>query len=183
MAEIVIVSAISSFVLLSASMIMSRTTRTFKKGTDLMNTQVLMENIVMRLRSDVRALLRVTKFEDGGTGGGKTTFSFVARFFQLGKNPWEETVTYIYENNTLYREVAGKKHDFGGEKQVVACAFKPQPDTAGFKFLNLVLQLRSNSPGEGPATTLSLVTQFHASCLFAKNPFFDPAKHTAVPTP
>ncbi|HAE40558.1 MAG TPA: hypothetical protein DCG57_18280, partial [Candidatus Riflebacteria bacterium] len=47
--EIVIITAISSMVLTMAMLIMTRTTRHFKKGTDMVNIQRLMDSIVERI--------------------------------------------------------------------------------------------------------------------------------------
>jgi type II secretory pathway component PulJ len=122
MMEIVIVAAISSMVLTMAMMIMNRTTRHFKKSTDMLNNQRLMDNIVERIRTDVRSLKRTISEECD-----ENSFSFHAI-----RDGVEKKIRYQYDSDkqTLFRNEAGKESNFHGAKQVKSFMFKPEFDSS-----------------------------------------------------
>ncbi len=166
--EIMVVVALSSLILLGGTVMMSRTTRSFKKGTDMLNTQVLMDNIVERLRTDIRSL-KVVNVEKCT----KNAFAFT--MIQDG-----ETLDAVYEydpdSKTLFRTAErlipgtppkkeSVKTDFHGAKQVVSLLLQPYPKPETFRHLNVAMQLRSDEKGEGKASTLAIVCQFHSVCL------------------
>ncbi len=156
--EIVIVAAISSMVLTSAMLIMNRTTRHFKKGTDMLNIQRLMDSIVERIRTDVRSLKYIVPADCKDD-----KFSFYA--IRDGK---EKKVEYTYDvsTQTLFRKDEDRQSDFHGSRQVKSFLFKPELDETGrFKFLNVVMQLISDEKGEGKASTLSIACQFYSTCV------------------
>lgn len=158
MMEIVVVVAISSMVLTMAMLLMNRTTRHFKKGTDMLNIQRLMDNIVERIRTDVRSLKRVVPAECN-----ENSFSFYAI-----RDGDEKKIRYTYdkEKATLFRNEQGKESNFHGARQVKSFVFKQQPDDSGnFKFLNVVMQLISDEKGGGKASTLSIACQFYSTCV------------------
>lgn len=158
MMEIVIVVAISSMVLTMAMLIMNRTTRHFKKGTDMLNIQRLMDNIVERIRTDVRSLKRTIPAECN-----ENSFSFYAI-----RDGDEKKIRYTYDKDkaTLFRNEQGKESNFHGARQVKSFMFKPQIDEAGrFSFLNVVMQLISDEKGGGKASTLSIACQFYSTCV------------------
>lgn len=153
--ETLIVATLASLVLLAGTLIMSRTTRSFKKGTDMLNTQVLMDTIVERLRTDVRSLKTLTSVTD-------TSFSFVAL-----DGSTEKVISYEFDasSKTLTRTENGKKSDFHGAKQVESFLFQPLPSSGEFQCLNVAMQLKSDAIGEGSGSRLSIVCQFHSKCL------------------
>ena len=158
MMEIVIVVAISSMVLTMAMLLMNRTTRHFKKGTDMLNIQRLMDNIVERIRTDVRSLKRIIPAECN-----ENSFSFYAI-----RDGDEKKIRYTYDKDkaTLFRNEQGKESNFHGARQVKSFIFKPQIDEAGrFNFLNVVMQLISDEKGGGKASTLSIACQFYSTCV------------------
>lgn len=157
--ETLIVATLASLILLAGTLIMSRTTRSFKKGTDMLNTQVLMDTIVERLRSDVRSLKSLSSMTD-------TSFSFIALD---GSN--ETAVSYAYDaaSKTLTRIKGTEKTDFHGAKQIESFLFQALPSNADFQYLNVAMQLKSDMQGEGAGSRLSIVCQFHSKCL---EPFF-----------
>ncbi|MDD3145853.1 MAG: hypothetical protein PHD82_01015 [Candidatus Riflebacteria bacterium] len=157
MMEIVVVVAISSMVLTMAMLLMSRTTRHFKKGTDMLNIQRLMDNIVERLRTDVRSLKRVIPQNKDNTFA----------FFAIRDGDQKEIrYTYDKEKATLFRNEQGKESNFHGARQVKSFVFKPRYDEFGnFKFLNVVMQLISDEKGGGKASTLSIACQFYSTCV------------------
>ncbi len=163
MIEIVIVAAISSAVLTMAMMIMNRTTRHFKKGTDMLNNQRLMDNIVERIRTDVRSLKKTVPGECSDV-----SFSFFAI-----RDGVEKKIRYQYDSGkkTLFRNEAGKESNFHGAKQVKTFLFKPEYDESGrFKFLNVAMQLISDESGavKDAASTLSIACQFYSTCVEAE---------------
>ncbi|MBU1106009.1 MAG: prepilin-type N-terminal cleavage/methylation domain-containing protein [Candidatus Riflebacteria bacterium] len=156
--EIVIVAAISSMVLTSAVMIMNRTTRHFKKGTDMLNIQRLMDSIVERVRTDVRSLKRIIPEKCN-----ETSFTFFAI-----RDGEEKEIGYTYdaETHTLFRKDENRQSNFHGSRQVKSFLFKPELDDAGnFKFLNVAMQLISDEKGSGKASTLSIACQFYSTCV------------------
>ena len=158
MMEIVVVVAISSMVLTMAMLLMNRTTRHFKKGTDMLNIQRLMDNIVERIRTDVRSLKRIIPNECD-----QNSFSFMAI-----RDGEEKKIRYTYDEDkaTLFRNEEGKESNFHGSKQVKSFLFKPQLSSSGhFSFLNVVMQLISDERGGGKATTLSIACQFYSTCV------------------
>lgn len=162
--EIMIVAALSSLIMSAAIMLMSRTTRQFKKGTDMLNNQVLMDNIVERLRSDIRGLRKLKTNECD-----ETKFSFFA--FNKGR---EVEIAYEYdpETKTLFRVEGGaQKSDFHGAKQVESLVFFPYPSKDDFRHLNVAMQLISDEKGEGSGSRLSIICQFHSTCLEPRSPF------------
>ncbi|MDN5279378.1 MAG: hypothetical protein PWR01_3343 [Clostridiales bacterium] len=161
--EIVIVAVISSMVLTMAMLIMNRTTRHFKKGTDMLNNQRLMDNIVERIRTDVRSLKKIVADECS-----EKSFSFYAI-----RDGVEKKIRYQYDESrkTLFRNEAGKESNFHGAKQVKSFMFKPEFEDSGrFKFLNVAMQLISDDKGgsSGNASTLSIVCQFYSTCVEAE---------------
>lgn len=161
--EIVIVAAISSMVLTMAMLIMTRTTRHFKKGTDMLNNQRLMDNIVERIRTDVRSLKKTINSECNDI-----SFSFYAI-----RDGEDKKIRYQYDENrqTLYRNEEGKETNFHGAKQVKSFLFKPEFDDNGrFRFLNVVMQLVSDdkSSSQGSESTLSIACQFYSTCVEAE---------------
>lgn len=163
MIEIVIVAAISSMVLTMAMLIMNRTTRHFKKGTDMLNNQRLMDNIVERIRTDVRSLKKPITSECNDI-----SFSFYAI-----RDGVEKKISYQYDKNrqTLFRNEEGRETNFHGAKQVKSFLFKPEYDSTGrFRFLNVVMQLVSDdkSNSQGNESTLSIACQFYSTCVEAE---------------
>jgi len=166
--EIMIVAALGSVILLGGSFMMSRTHRTFKKGSDMLNTQVLMDSIVERLRSDVRSLVQVKECKPD-------KFVFVVARDTTGVIT-EEEVSYTYEatSKTLLRaDKTNPRFDFHGVKQVESFMFHrvDDPRTNRFKCVNVAIQLKSDEKGEGRASSLSIVCQFYSRCLEPNIPF------------
>lgn len=163
MIEIVIVAAISSMVLTMAMLIMNRTTRHFKRGTDMLNNQRLMDNIVERIRTDVRSLKKTIPEECN-----ESSFSFYAI-----RDGTDRKIRYVYDDNkkTLFRTEASKESNFHGAKQVESFMFVPEFDSYDrFRFLNVVMQLKSDdkTSGQGAGTTLSIACQFYSTCVEAE---------------
>lgn len=158
MVEIVIVAAIASLVMTMAMLIMNRTTRHFKKGTDLLNVQRLMDNIVERIRTDVRSLKHI----DYDRSNEKAfTFNAIRDGSEL-----EISYHYDEELQTLFRNEGGLATNFHGAKQVKSFVFLPELDEFGkFKYLNVVMQLISDEPGGGVGSTLSIACQFYSTCV------------------
>ena len=142
--ELVIVAALSCVIMGVGMAMMRRSNTQFKKSNDLISIQRLMDNIIERIRSDVRSLKRVKLDESGD----KNKISFVVLKYS---NEDDETndpdkdnyalITYEFnsEEKTLYRtEVLGCgeygddiannkdiKSDFHGARQVFSMNFEP----------------------------------------------------------
>ncbi|MBF0543612.1 MAG: hypothetical protein HQM08_04225 [Candidatus Riflebacteria bacterium] len=162
--EIMVVAALTSLILLIGSIMMSRTTRTFKKGTDMLNTQVLMDGIVERLRTDIRCLIRIIDCTD-------SVFEFV-----ISTEMGEQNVKYSWDKDrkTLFRNDSNSTNfDFHGTGQVKAFLFQPIPNKNEFQYLNVAMQLTSDEKtgSEKMESRLSIICQFSSRCLESINPF------------
>ena len=68
--ELVIVAALSCIIMGVGMAMMSRSNTQFKKSNDLISIQRLMDNIIERIRSDVRSLKRIVPSGDNNSGEG-----------------------------------------------------------------------------------------------------------------
>ena len=176
--EIIIVVLISSIIMGVAMAMMSRNNIQFKKSNDLINIQRLMDNIVERIRSDVRSLKRVN---DGYTAN-KIEFVII-------KDGAEATIIYDFnqEEKTFYRIEQSSSNpdditsDFHGAKQIISLVFEPRFTDSGnddiendgkgsgreFECLNVAMQIASNEYGGRPSdtSTLSIACQFYSTCV------------------
>ena len=175
MTEIMVVAALSSLILLSAMMVMSRTGRTFQKGSDLMNTQVLLEAIVTQLRDDLRRL-RSLETGAGACDDHHLTFTGWLRDpaineVRLRKVQW----AFDPQARTLTRCVDGKAdetRDFHGAGQVVQAVFQPNRSWEEFRFLQVLVQVNADQLPTGKeddratkaGSRLALSCQFHPKC-------------------
>lgn len=167
MMEICIVGILSSVILGVGFAMMSRSNRQFKKGNDMISIQRLMDNIVERIRTDVRSLKRVNLAECD-----ENSFDFT-----IIKDGEEANITYKFnlEEKTLYRtEVVDgetKNSDFHGAKQVISLVFTPvfddETEKTKFNHLNVAMQIAANdySNKEKDASTLSIACQFYSTCV------------------
>lgn len=169
--EITIVIAISSIIMGVAMAMMSRNNTQFKKSNDLISIQRLMDNIVERIRSDVRSLKRVTSYD-------KDHFEFV-----IVKDLSESTIRYQFEDNTFKRSDGSLESDFHGSKQILSLVFTPkfdedddewqesrtENDLKGkeFQCLNVAMQIAANeySNKKSEGSTLSIACQFYSTCV------------------
>ena len=165
--EIVIVAALSCIVLTSASLIMSRTGRIFKKSSDLLNVQASLESIVERIREDVMNLTRVTKWN-----------SRELEFFSKVKNKEVKiSIAFDPEKKTLLRTESGangetKVFDFRSAGSVPIAVFAVQENSQGeFQSVDFALQVRSHEKGEGRETFLPFSCRFFSKCTSQFNPF------------
>ncbi|RCK78046.1 MAG: hypothetical protein OZSIB_1822 [Candidatus Ozemobacter sibiricus] len=175
MVEIMVVAALSSAILLSAMVVMSRTGRTFQKGTDLMNTQVLLESIVTQLRDDVRRLRSLVP-GPGSCDDHHLTFQAWLRDaatgdLRLRKVAW----AFDPQTRTLTRriddDVAGQR-DFHGPGQVVQTLFRPDKDWNDFRSLTVVIQVNAERIAAGreeeratkAGSRLAITCQFQPKC-------------------
>ncbi len=145
--EVVIVATLSCVILGVGMAMMRRSNTQFKKSNDLISIQRLMDNIIERIRSDVRSLKRV-KIDDIDN---KSKISFVVLKYSSEDEAKEEEpkdpnkdnyalITYEFnsEEKTLYRfEVVGcnefgeggepddNPSSFHGARQVYSMNFEP----------------------------------------------------------
>lgn len=163
--EIIVVAVISSMVMGMAMLIMNRTTRHFQRGTDMLNNQRLMDSIVENIRTDVRSLKKVIPNECN-----ESSFSFIA----IGDGD-ERKIRYRYDSvsKTLFRSDDSKtrKSNFHGSKQVESLSFITNPTLdklkkgEPFKYLNVIMRLKSDTKKNRKASTLSIICQFNSTCV------------------
>ena len=151
--EIVIVIAISSIIMGVAMAMMSRSNTQFKRSTNMINIQRLMDNIIERIRSDVRSLKRIVPSDDNGSGndtitsGDPNKISFVVVKFidaesydDIDKEHNYSKITYEFDpkQKTLFRyeikdcdmygvggETVPEESNFHGMNQVLSMNFDP----------------------------------------------------------
>ncbi len=181
MMEICIVGVLSSVILGVGFAMMNRSNRQFKKGNDMISIQHLMDNIVERIRTDVRSLKRVNNGECDNN-----SFSFT-----IIKDGEEVDISYKFdpEEKTLYRtevvEGETKNSDFHGAKQVISLVFTPifddEEEKTKFNHLNVAMQIASNdySGKEKDASTLSIACQFYSTCVESELRIFNLKKKKA----
>lgn len=186
MMEICIVGVLSSVILGVGFAMMTRSNRQFKKGNDMINIQSLMDNIVERIRTDIRSLKRVNVADSENESSGSNIFDFyIIRNVEdtndddenldapTGNSSNEIHVVYEFdpEEKTLIRyEGDNKKYDFHGANQVISLVFTPQFETTGdkrFKCLDVAMQIASNdySGKKDDQSTLSIACQFYSTCV------------------
>lgn len=172
--EIIIVIVISTIIMGIAMAMMSRNNIQFKKSNDLISIQRLMDNIVERIRSDVRSLKHVNHYN-------KKEIEF-----QVIRDLSVATITYKFEDNTFNRSETtntGNLHsDFHGSKQILSLVFSPnfkgvdspqesmkEEELKGkeFESLNIAMQIAANeySAKKTDGSTLSIACQFYSTCV------------------
>jgi hypothetical protein len=161
--EIMIVAVLGAFILLGVHKIMSRTTATVKKGSEMLNTQLLMELIVERIRSDVRSLTQVKD----GTEANKVLDTFTFDVLEKGE---KRTVTYRYDakEKTLFRDFPGKDpNNFraGGKVSNLSFVWVKPANITETPFLSLSIQIKSDEVGEGVPAQLSFVCNIFPRCM------------------
>ena len=151
--ELVIVAALSCVIMGVGMAMMSRSNTQFKKSNDLISIQRLMDNIIERIRSDVRSLKRIVP-SDSSSGNtnvieeidpNKVSFIIVRYSSEdEGNLPDKEhmysKITYEFnpDEKTLYRyettecneygengNESDTKSDFHGARQVISMNFEP----------------------------------------------------------
>ena len=152
--ELVIVATLSCVIMGVGMAMMSRSNTQFKKSNDLISIQRLMDNIIERIRSDVRSLKRVVPSDDSNSNNGNidtidnNKISFVVikmsedgdgvddvdGMFNFSKityefNPDEKTL-YRYETTDCDEygnngKDSDTKSDFHGARQVISMNFEP----------------------------------------------------------
>ena len=188
--EIVIVAALSCVILGVAMAMMSRSNTQFKKSNELISIQRLMDNIIERIRSDVRSLKRIIPSENSEEGNSNEVSFIIVKYASDNNEADQKNVKHLYnkisyrfdpEENTLYRqewedcdengeqEGSGSevKSDFHGARQVISLNFEPvfkDEEKKDFNCLNVAMQITSNA-NDSKATTLSIACQFYSTCV------------------
>ena len=150
MMEIVIVATLSCIIMGVGMAMMNRSNIQFKKSNDLISIQRLMDNIIERIRSDVRSLKRVKDYDENK----KNTIKFVVLRYSDTNSSGNTTntgtgndddnnfalieYTFNTEEKTLYRfETIGcdeygdggqptdNPSNFHGARQVISMNFEP----------------------------------------------------------
>jgi hypothetical protein len=164
--EIMVVVSLSSMVLLGASKIMTRTTRTFKKGSDILNTQLILDSIIERIRSDIRSMAEL---------GACEPEKLVCKIPAKGAGATLKDVEYLFDRSsrTLTREDKGesRKTNFQAVGKIKNLHFQwlknefSDPDKPDSGYLSLVIELESDERGEGRETTIPFICHFSPKCL------------------
>lgn len=178
--EIMMVVLISSVIMGIVMSMMRRNNIQFKKSNDLINIQRLMDNIVERIRSDVRSLKKVISYDSNSVK------------FEVIKGGSKAIITYEYkpDEDTFFRHEENPNNpetihsDFHGSHQIISLTFKPEfkdveddeyieeekIESKEFKCLNVAMQIASNeyNSKKENSTTLSIACQFYSTCVESK---------------
>jgi hypothetical protein len=183
--EIIIVAAISAGVMTMAFLLMRKSTSHFQKGTKYLDVQSIIENIVERLRTDVRSLKYVLDVVPKGSGERpakeKSELCFVG--LKGGESIW---VYYRYDDKkkTLFRQTgaynsSGSKRFQGGKNtsrfygmgKIEKMTFDVEKDDyKNFKYLNITLRIKSQPKGKrkergDEKASLAVICQFYSTCV------------------
>jgi len=166
--EGIVVAAIASLVLLLLSFFLSRTGQTIKRGSDLLNTQVVLEEIVDALDADIRELTAVDWADCGDT---RFSFRAIGSKSGGGGPGTGGRITYAFQKpagghgaGSLTRIEAGRPGEPSvlGTRQVGDLLFFPVKRVDGqLDHLILFVRLVSDEKGSGPASRLTFVEFFH----------------------
>jgi len=163
--ELFVVVGISSMILALVFTLMNRTTLNFKKGSDMLNVQTLLDNIIERMRTDIRALKKLTKCTPD-----ECEFIVYKTDSTTLNGHIKSTINYKFENNTLHRAEKNSKEsfttNFKAEGKVKFANFSENKDNNGnFESLSLIIRLISDENGPGKDSTLSIACAFYSACL------------------
>lgn len=182
--EMCIAVAIGSMIMTMVMVIMSRTTRHYKKGTEIMNVQILMDNITGHLRNDIKGLRAI----EGEVTEHKLSFKIVDTRNKKTDPKKLVTVTYKVENSSkqtrdgkplykLTRTIGNKSTTMHSENQLKYIHFKAvakknenaqtesQINAKNLDHIEMGMQLISDVNGEGGYSTMSFVCNFYSNCL------------------
>ncbi len=166
--EVLVVAALSTFILWGATMMMNWTNRSYKRTTDIVNNQLTLEMIVESLRIDVSRLREVLPEE------GEAQFSFRAK-----RKGWDIRVEYSFdpETRTLVRKErigTGNPNvkDFRSAGKIESLTFRTARAPDGeFDHVDVSLQVRSDEKGEGRPGRVAFFCRFFSKCTRGFSPF------------
>lgn len=161
--EIMVVTVISAFMLLAAQKVFSRTTSSVKRTSDMLTTQLLLDQIIEKFRSDVRSLVKIK--EDTKANEKLNKISFEAN---LKGEMTEVTYEFIADKKVLKRSTKDKENDFRAAGKIANVCFvwvTPQAGSKNSPFLSAAFQIISDEPGEGKGSQISFVSNFFPKCV------------------
>mgnify|MGYP006916115639 CR=1 FL=1 len=145
--ELVIVATLSCVILGVGMAMMRRSNTQFKKSNDLISIQRLMDNIIERIRSDVRSLKRVVPSSDGEAADSNVISFTVVKYDGDSDAVDKDDLTHLFnkityqykpDDKTLYRfettdcdeygeggVESNTSSDFHGARQVISMSFEP----------------------------------------------------------
>ena len=167
--EILVVASISSFILMIAMMVVSRSKTNFRMGTELLDTQLMMEKILSRLNSDFNAMVKLVSID-------KDT----SLVMKVKRSSAIEEVSYTFDQKTKVLTRVCKKgsqvemQNFGSAGMIDTILFlqKPGVTVNGVFWPDHVTIALRVVPDEHQKTkvSFSIATQFFPATLIP-NPF------------
>lgn len=155
--EILVVVILSAIVLGSATLMMSRTTVTYQKGSELIDVQQLFDTMSGRMRSDIRGMTRLVGCSDEKL------------VFMVNRDGTEREIQYEYDAGrrimTRKETGPGVVTDFHSGGMVAGVRFQARPSMEQVSWINVSLKLQAADRKGTPATSLSFVCQFVSRCL------------------
>lgn len=167
MVELMIVVAITSMVLAGLTRMMTSTFRGVKRGSDLIQTQYLLEMISNTIRTDIRSL----RFLDDITP--------TRLIFRTVMDDEEMTISYEFVNGILTRSdvTNGKRKRLNAAGEIIALEFAARPSKEQFQYLELAFQVRADEKGPDrtvEGSQLAIVSQFYPFCRVNEHIFATP---------
>lgn len=165
--EVCVVVMIGAIITAALVSLLSTSRSETKRGSDMIQTQLLLEKIVASLRSDIRSLRQLQNIsdkslqiealeEDGGTA---------------------QSIIYDMIDGVLTRSVDGRSRALSSPGEIAALYFKPRPDVQNFQYLEMALMVEVNEPGPDnniKASRMTIISHFFPYCkddlpLYANN--------------
>ncbi len=174
--------AICSMIMTLIMVMMNRTTRHYKKGTELMNVQILMDSLTERMRNDIKGLRSLKEISEHklsfeiASGSDKITITYSAEAGSKQTRKGENLFT-IKRTQDIGSPSETKMHsedqiklvkfeakDKDGNKLTLSSSGSSN-DMKKFSHIEMSMQLVSDVNGEGGYSTMSFVCNFYSNCL------------------
>ncbi len=157
MVELTVVSLIGAVIFAVLMRTVSSTGHGVKRGSDLIQTQRVLENLTMQIRTDIRSL----RYLDNVTAQG---ISF--RSVQKGK---EYAISYDYTDGVLTRRnvTENKAKPMNVRGEVPDLEFAARPSKENFQYLEMAFQVKADEQGIDrtvKASRVSIICRFFPFC-------------------
>ncbi|HOT29153.1 MAG TPA: hypothetical protein PLU72_13290 [Candidatus Ozemobacteraceae bacterium] len=158
--EAVFVAAIASMLLSSVLYVVSRTTRFYKKSTDLLSVQSFLNLFISRINSDIRGLRSMDSVSDHEI---VFTVSRLSRIVTI-QYSWNPKLGLISRTESV-SPTSFKTKFFESSVAVDQLLFDAVRDAQGrFRHLDMVVRIKAHSPGEGKPTFLTVPCRLVSRC-------------------
>ena len=165
--EVCVVVMIGAIITAALVNLLSTSRSETKRGSDMIQTQLLLERIVASLRSDIRSLRHLQNISDKGLQ------------IEILSEDGNSTQSIIYDmiDGVLTRSADGRSRALSSSGEIAAIYFKPRPDQQNFQYLEMALMVEVDEPGPDnnlKASRMTIISHFFPYCkddlpIYAKN--------------